>query len=257
MLSIGTSALLALWAAVCILDLKCFKISLLSRPLLAGFGAGIICGDIPLGLTVGSTLELMSMGVWNYGGATIPDYTCATIIAIAIGSATGTDFDGSIAIAVPVALLFTYFDLLAMTFNTFYQHRADKYCREGNLAALNRMHPLGYLTWAVSRGLPVFLACFFGSQVVDSIFSICPQWVFTAIGKAGGLFPALGIALLLKMMPVRRYWIFLVLGYVLAAYLGLGFIGITLCGVVAVGIGEIAKREVASEAPQSSSTLDL
>lgn len=256
MLGIGTSLLLALWAAFCILDLKCFKISLFSRPLLAGFGAGLICGNLPLGLTVGSTLELMSMGIWNYGGATIPDYTCATIVSIAIASATGTDFEGSIAIAVPVALLFTYFDIIAMTFNTFYQHKADKYCEEGNVAALNRMHPLGYLTWAISRGLPVFLACFFGTQIVDAIFNVCPEWVFTAIGKAGGLFPALGIALLLKMMPVKKYWIFLVLGYVLAAYFNLGFIGITLCGIVAVGIGELAKSE-APDAPAANNNLDL
>lgn len=244
MLGIGTSAALALWAAFCILDLKCFKLSLFSRPLLAGFGAGIIMGDVPLGLSVGSTLELMSMGIWNYGGATIPDYTCATIISIAIASATGTDFEGSIAIAVPVALLFTYFDILAMTFNTFYQHKADKYCAEGNVAALNRMHPLGYLTWAISRGLPVFLACYFGTQVVDVIFNVFPQWAFTAIGTAGRLFPALGIALLLKMMPIKKYWVFLILGYVLSAYFNLGFIGITLAGIVAVGIGELAKSEV-------------
>ena len=243
MLSVGTSLLLALWAAFCILDLKCFKLAFFSRPLLAGLGAGVIMGDVPLGLSVGSTLELVSMGVWNYGGAAIPDYTCATIISIAIASATGTDFDGSIAIAVPVALLFTYFDVLAMTFNTFYQHKADQYCEEGNVCALNRIHPLGYLTWAISRGLPVFLACYFGTWVVDAIFNVVPEWVFSAIGTGGRLFPALGIALLLKMMPVKRYWIFLVLGYVLAAYFGLGFIGITLAGIVAVGIGELAKSE--------------
>ncbi|NLH91082.1 MAG: PTS sugar transporter subunit IIC [Atopobium sp.] len=256
MLSIGTSIALALWAAVCILDLKCFKIALLSRPLLAGFGAGIICGNIPLGLTVGSTLELMSMGIWNYGGATIPDYTCATIVSIAIATATGTDFNGSIAIAIPVALLFTYFDILAMTYNTFYQHKADKYCEEGNVKALERMHPLGYLTWAISRGLPVFLACFFGSWVVNAIFNVCPEWVFTAIGKAGGIFPALGIALLLKMMPAKKYWMFLILGYVLAAYFDLGFIGITLCGAVAVGITELSKRQQ-GQGPQKTKALDL
>lgn len=247
MLSVGTSFLLALWAAFCILDLKCFKLAFFSRPLLAGFGAGVIMGNIPLGLSVGSTLELVSMGVWNYGGAAIPDYTCASVISVAIASATGTDFEGSIAIAVPVALLFTYFDILAMTYNTFYQHKSDKYCEEGNIEALNRLHPVGYLTWALSRGVPVFLACCFGTWVVDAIFSVCPEWVFSAIGTAGALFPALGIAMLLKMMPVKKYWIFLVLGYVLAAYFGLGFIGITLAGIVAVGIGELSKSESASD----------
>lgn len=250
MLSVSTALLLALWAAFCILDLKCFKISLFSRPLLAGFGAGLILGDLKLGLAVGSTLELMSMGIWNYGGATIPDYTCATIISIAIGVSTGSDFEGSIAIAIPVALLFTYFDILAMTFNTFYQHKADKYCEEGNVKALNRMHPLGYLTWAVSRGLPVFLACYFGAQIVDKIFAVCPEWVFSAIGTAGGLFPALGIAMLLKMMPTKKYMVFIILGYILAAYLNFGFVAITLVGVVVVGLTEMTKKEIAEDAAE-------
>lgn len=243
-LSISTALILALWAAFCILDLKCFKISLFSRPLLAGFGAGIIMGNIPLGLTIGATLELMSMGIWNYGGAVIPDYTCAAIISVAIGSSTGQNFEGAIAIAVPVALLFTYFDILAMTVNTFYQHKADKYCEEGNVKKLDFMHPFGYLTWAISRGLPVFLATYFGSQIVNSIFAVCPQWVFSAIGIAGKLFPALGIALLLKMLPAKKYFVYIILGYVLAAYLNFSFIAIALVGTVVIGVIEIAKQEV-------------
>jgi PTS system mannose-specific IIC component len=238
-----TALLLAIWAAFCILDLKCFKISLFSRPLLAAFGAGIIMGNIPLGLTLGATLELMSMGVWNYGGAVIPDYTCASIIGVAIGASTGQDFEAAIAIAIPVALLFTYFDILAMTFNTFYQHKADKYCETGDIKKLERMHPLGYLTWAISRGLPVFLVSLLGSDIVGKIFAVCPEWVFTAIGTAGKLFPALGIALLLKMLPIKKYFVFIILGYVLAAYLGFSFVAITLVGIVVVGIGEINKRE--------------
>ncbi len=242
----GVAIALSLWAAFCILDLKCFKTALFSRPLLAGFGAGIIMGNIPLGLSVGGTLELMSMGVWNYGGAVIPDYTCATIIGVAIGAATGKNFSASIAVAIPVALLFTYFDILAMTVNTFYQHKSDQFAKEGNIKKLEAMHPLGYLTWALSRAIPVFLAVAFGTTVVNNIFSVCPQWVFTAIGTAGKLFPALGIALLLKMLPARKYVVYLMLGYFLAAYLKFSFIPITIVGIIVIGIVEIAKRESAA-----------
>ena len=57
-----------------------------------------------------------------------------------------------------------------------YVHKADKYCDEGNTDKLEKMHNWGFLTWAISRGLPVFLACYFGSGIVDQIFAVCPAW---------------------------------------------------------------------------------
>jgi PTS system mannose-specific IIC component len=246
-ISLTKSLLLALWAAFCILDLKSFKLSLFSRPLLCGFGAGIIMNNIPLGLTVGGTLELTSMGFWNFGGATIPDYTCATIIGVAIGSSLNYDYEAAVAVAIPVALLFTYFDILAMTFNTMYVHKADKYCDEGNTDKLEKMHNWGFLTWAISRGLPVFLACYFGSGIVDQIFAVCPAWVFNGMGAAGKLFPALGVALLLRMLPAKKYFVYVLTGFILAAYLKLGFIPVALAGIVVIGIVEITKKELAAK----------
>lgn len=244
MISLTQSVLLAIWAAFCILDLKSFKIALFSRPLLCGFGAGIIMGDIPLGLSVGGTLELASMGLWNFGGATIPDYTCATIIGVAIGATTGESFESAIAVAVPVALLFTYFDVIAMTFNTMYVHKADKMCDACDVKGLNRMHNWGFLTWAVTRGVPVFLACYFGSAFITSLLNSLPSWFFSGISAAGKLMPCLGISLLLRSLPVKKYFPYIIGGYVLAAYLKLSFIAIALVGVAIIGIIEISKKEI-------------
>lgn len=253
MISLTQSLLLAIWASFCILDLKSFKIALFSRPLLCGFGAGIIMGDIPLGLQVGGTLELASMGLWNFGGATIPDYTCATIIGIAIGASTGASFESAIAVAVPVALLFTYFDVLAMTFNTMYVHKADKMCDEGDIAGLNRMHNWGFLTWIVTRGVPVFLACYFGSGFITSLLNSLPQWVFSGISAAGKLMPCLGIALLLRSLPAKKYFPYIICGYVLAAYFNLSFIPIALIGVAVIWITEMNKKETATSTNHSDS----
>lgn len=246
MISLGQSLALAIWASFCILDLKSFKIALFSRPLLCGFGAGIIMHDIPLGLSIGGTLELASMGLWNFGGATIPDYTCATIIGVAIGASAGESFESAIAIAVPVALLFTYFDVAAMTFNTVYVHKADKYCDEGNINGLEHMHNWGFLTWIVTRGVPVFLATYFGSGFITSVLDALPAQVFNCIGAAGKLMPCLGVALLLRMLPIKKYWYFVAAGYVLAAYLNLSFIPIAIIAAIAIGVQYATKKETAA-----------
>jgi mannose/fructose/N-acetylgalactosamine-specific phosphotransferase system component IIC len=40
-----------------------------------------------------------------------------------------------------------------------------------------------------------------------------------------------GFAMLLKLMPVRRYWYMLLIGYVLFAYLKVDLLGIALFGL--------------------------
>jgi PTS system mannose-specific IIC component len=235
--------LVSLWAAFCICDLKTFKIAMFARPLLAGFGAGIILGNLSLGLVVGATLELMALGVWNYGGAPVPDYTAGSIIGVAIGTATGKGFAASIAAAIPVALLFVYFDILAMTVNTLLQHRSDKYAENGNVNGLNKMHKWGFLVWGLSRAVPVFLGVWFGPAIANSIFAYIPKWLFEGIGVAGKLFPALGIGMLLKMLPIKKYYAYLIMGFVLAAYLKFSFIAITLIGISVISMFALAKNE--------------
>jgi len=51
---------------------------------------------------------------------------------------------------------------------------------------------------------------------------------------AGHVLPALGFALLLSMLPVRRYWPFLLIGFIMFAYLNMPIIGIA---ILAVAIG--------------------
>ena len=241
--SLAQVLLVSLWAAFCICDLKTFKIAMFARPLLAGFGAGIILGDVNLGLVVGATLELMALGVWNYGGAPIPDYTAGSIIGVAIGVATGKGFEASIAAAIPIALLFVYFDVLAMTANTILQHKSDKYIEDGNVDGLNKMHKWGFLVWGLSRAIPVFLGVLFGPTIADVIFGYIPQWLFEGIGVAGRLFPALGIGMLLKMLPIKKYYAFLIMGFVLASYLKFSFIAITLTGISIISMLILSKGE--------------
>jgi mannose PTS system EIIC component len=69
--SIGIALLLAVWAYVGIV-LNLGPGLWWQEALVAGFVTGVVVGDIPLGLSVGGTLTLLSLGLWTYGGATIP-----------------------------------------------------------------------------------------------------------------------------------------------------------------------------------------
>ena len=70
------------------------------KPTMTGFFAGLILGDIQTGLIVGGTLNLLVLGVGNFGGASIPDYMTGALLgtAFAIESGKGAEFGVTLAI---------------------------------------------------------------------------------------------------------------------------------------------------------------
>ena len=59
------------------------------KPTMAGFFAGLILGDIQTGLIVGGTLNLLVLGVGNFGGASIPDYMTGALLGTAFAIEIG------------------------------------------------------------------------------------------------------------------------------------------------------------------------
>lgn len=202
----------------------------LSRPIQAGFAAGLIMGDPKLGLAVGATLQLMILGVGTYGGASIPDYMTGALLGTVFGVTSGKGLEFAIGLAIPIGLFLVQLDVLARFTNTYFQHRADKYAEEGNIKGIERMNILGVLPWGLSRAIPVFLATIFGSQIVQGLLKIFPTWLMNGLKVAGGILPALGIAILIKYLPVKKYFAYLAIGFVLAAYLNVSMVGVAIAG---------------------------
>lgn len=203
----------------------------LNRPLLAGCFAGIVMGDLAFGLTVGATLQLMVLGVSNFGGSSIPDFMSAALIGTALGVISGQGEEFGIGLAVPAGMLLVQIDVLARFANTFFQHQADKYAEEVNLKKIEMMNILGVLMWGLSRAVPVFICLILGSKVVTSFVSYFTVWLSSGLKVAGGLLPAVGIAILLRYLPTKKYIPYLLMGFVLAAYLGVPMLGVAICGL--------------------------
>lgn len=197
--------------------------------LVAGWVTGLIVGNPTLGLAVGATLTLTSLGMWTYGGSTIPDFMTGAILGTAFGALSGS-VEAGLAVAVPASLLMTQLDVLGRAVTTVFIHGADKYVERGDVRGVTLMHLLGQLPWGLTRAIPVFLAVWLGSGPVQSFIHWMPEWFSNGISVTGKILPALGFALLISQLPVRKYWPFLVLGYVLFAYLKVPTLGIALVG---------------------------
>lgn len=226
----------------------------LSNPIFAGFFAGLIMGNVPLGLSVGATLQLMILGVGTYGGASIPDYMTAALLGTVFGVLSGKGLEFAIGLAVPIGLLLVQLDVLARFCNTYFQHRADKYAERLDLKGIERMNILGVLPWGLSRALPACLACIFGSDIVNTLVDHLPNWLLGGLKTAGHVLPVVGIAILLRFLPTKRYIAFLILGFVLAAYLKVPMVGVAIVGL-AFAIIEYSKLSSTEKATVGEGAL--
>jgi PTS system mannose-specific IIC component len=73
--------LLALWGVLAGLDLVSFPQGLLGRPIVAAPVAGLLAGDLAVGLQIGLVLELYALDVLPIGAARYPDYGPAAVVA--------------------------------------------------------------------------------------------------------------------------------------------------------------------------------
>ncbi len=226
---------------------------LINKPVFAGFIAGLILGDPITGLFIGGTLQLMILGVGTYGGASIPDYTTAAIIGTALG--VGQDTEVAIAIAIPVGLLLLQLDILARFSNTFFQHKADDYAKRLDTKGVTRMNLMGIIPWGLSRALPVLLVLIFGQGFIEVVLKYIPEWLMGGLKVAGGLLPLVGISILLRYLPVKKYLAYLILGFSLVAYFNLPMIGVATMGAVIALLIFKSRTDKAPQVVMATSTI--
>lgn len=201
------------------------------KPTMAGFFAGLVLGDIQTGLVVGGTLNLLVLGIGNFGGASIPDYMTGALLGTAFAIQSGQGAEFGVTLAIPIGLLMIQLDILARFSNTFFQHRAERKVEAGNLDGAAVMNLLGLIPQSLSRMLPVFLALVFGSEFVNLVVNNLPMWLMNGLKTAGGILPSLGIAILLRYLPVSKNLSYLIAGFVMAAYLNVPVLGAALVGL--------------------------
>jgi len=232
-LNIFQILLLTVWSGVAMLDALSFGFGM-NGIIQTGIFTGIVVGDPILGLYVGGILQSYALGIGTYGGASIPNWTTAAMLVTALaGGFDNADYYITL-IGIPIATLTIQFDILARFTNTFFQHKADAYVEKGDMKKIELMNVLGTLPWALSRALPVFFALLLGASGVADLASFIDKnvpWLITGFTIAGKMLPAVGFTILLRYLPTTRNIQYLILGFVLAAYLNMSVLGISLLGL--------------------------
>ncbi len=254
--SISSGIIVLLTIYVCIAQLDAISVQIgFYSPLFAGALTGCLLGDTVTGLAIGASLQLMVLGVATYGGASVPDFLSGAIIGTAYAILSGKGAEYGIGLAVPIGLLLTQLDILGRMCNVYFQHRALRCAELGDDRGVERSNLMGIIPWTVSRAIPVFVGLYFGNTVVTTLNSYFPAWIMAGLRAAGGILPAMGIAILMRYLPLRRFYPFYIIGFVVMAY-GAGsytVLAVALLGLAFAGIYLMLKKDLGGAAMAGAS----
>ncbi|MGH4122151.1 MAG: PTS N-acetylgalactosamine transporter subunit IIC [Clostridium sp.] len=221
--------LVAIWAGIAGIDLfdGLFHIH---RPLVTGMVIGLILGDVKTGLITGATLELVWMGMVPLAGAQPPNVVIGAIIGTSFAILTKQDPKVAVGIAVPFAVAVQGAITLIFTAFSPVMHKADEYAANANTKGIERINYLGLLFLFFFYAIIAFLPIFFGAEAAKNAVEVLPTWLIGGLQVAGGMMPAIGFAMLLKIMLKKEYVPFLLIGFVLVAYFKLEILGVAILG---------------------------
>lgn len=240
--------ILCIYTIIGVLDQISIQIGIYT-PLFAAAFTGFLLGDIKSGLLIGATLQLATLGVATYGGATVPDYLSGAIIGTAYTIISGKGVEYGIAIAVPIGLLLTQLDILGRMSNVIFQHKADKYAGKGDYRGVEICNILGIIPWTLSRLIPVSIGLIFGDTVITTINAFIPNWFMNGLKAAGALLPAMGIAILMRYLPLKSYFPYFIIGFVAIAFSSgnMSVLGIALLGFAFASLHYFRVKEKSKE----------
>lgn len=213
-----------------------FGTNMAERPIVVGAIAGLLLGDLQLGLTMGAALEVIFMGSVNIGGQVSADPAAATVFAVAFALQQTIAPEAALTIAIPIGVLSGFATMFVNNiFLTVLVPFMDKSAREGNEKALTIY--LNFGVWLVKNivfAAVVFFGILAGHGAVEVFVNSIPEVVMTGLTVAGQFLPTVGLAILMKMLWSKEIAIYYFLGFILSIYFELPLIAVAAIGIIIV-----------------------
>lgn len=213
--------LLALLALICGIDFW-LEALFIFRPMIVATLTGLILGDLTLGLTAAALTELAFAGLTPAGGTQPPNPILAGIMTVVIAYTTETNPATAIGLALPFSFLMQYIILFYYSIFSFFMVKADKYAEKADTSSFVRLNILTTVIVSITYAVVVFLSAYLAQEPMRVLVSSMPGWLTHGFEVAGGILPAVGFAMLLKVMLKIQYTPYLIIGFIAASFISFG-----------------------------------
>jgi PTS system mannose-specific IID component len=206
----------------------------LYRPLVAGFLVGLILGDPAQGTLIGAAINVPYLGFISAGGNLPADASLAGWIGTTVALASGLDPTKAVAIAFGLGLLGTIIFYGRMAVDSVFAHWADARAEKADIGGVAFMNLVpGQAFLFVVSFVPVFWLALNGPTAVQDALNALPIWTVNGLVIAGGVLPAIGIALNMRFIFRGSAIPYFFIGYILMT---LTHNSISLVVVAALGL---------------------
>ena len=220
-ITLGQGIMLALVAFICGIysNMESF---FWFRPLVTAFFAGIVLGDVQLGLAAGAVAELSYLGLLTVGGTVPPDPLTAGIMTTVIAYTTGQSAEAALGMSLPFALLAQWMGIICNTTFAGFLKPLDDAAAKADTKKFASIVIFGLLLKAALYGVLIFLSAYALQTQITIFVNSFPEFLIHGFEIAGGLMPAVGLALLLVVMLKKQNIAYLFIGFIMATFMDLG-----------------------------------
>lgn len=209
--------------------------TMIERPLVVGAVAGLVFGDLQTGILIGASLEAIFMGAVDIGGALSAEPVTATVLATTFAITLNVNMKAALALAVPIGVFAAFISMfLKNVVMNIFAPLVDKVAANDDSKGLTKLH---FGMWFINYfvfSLVTFFSVLAGAQPVQHLVKQIPANLMAGLAATGGLLPAVGFAILLRMLWSKNLSPFYFLGFILAAYVNLLSVAIAAIGIIIV-----------------------
>lgn len=216
------------------------------QPICAGTIVGIILGKPVEGCIMGATINTIYLGFINAGGTLPTDPGIGGVVGTALALSVNATPEVAMSIAVPLGIMGTMIWTLRQTVNIYFVHQMDKYALVGDIKKMSfwQLVPT-QIFGCIVTAVPCALLVYFGASATQSVLDALAGTPLHILTVIGGLLPAVGIAMIIRMLNTRSgILVFFLFGFFLATYSGLSMLVISVfAGIIAYFYGELKFKE--------------
>lgn len=204
----------------------------LFRPIIVSTLVGIALGDVHLGLITGGITELAFAGLTPAGGTQPPNPVLAGVMTTVLAYTTGQAPAAAMALALPFSFLMQYVILFFYSSFSLFMKGADEAAAKADVKKLIKINVTCTLIVGIAYGIISFLCVYVAQDAMKALVEAMPVWLVHGFEVAGGVLPAVGFAMLLKVMLKIEFVPFLIIGFVISCFLDFSnLLPIALVGV--------------------------
>ena len=221
---------------------------------LGNFIVGIILGDVVLGLKVGALIELAFAGLTPAGGTQPPNPVFAGLMGTVLAYTTGCQPSAALGLCLPFSFLGQYLILFYYSAFSFFMGKADKAASEADTSTITKIN---LTTMAIVSGVVAFLCTYVAQEPMKMFVNSLPEVITHGLEVAGGILPAVGFGMLLRVMMKTKYTPYFIAGFLMASFCDMpNLLPVALLGTVFALIdffGAKQRKQDIEEALQNAS----